>query len=376
MKKYGLALILTSLFLVFFTPGVFSSELEVRELIQATETNLEKIKVQLEIIESSDFGNGEISTFVVSVPEIKNKIDLTYLFLDQAVDQANRGVYDRALLSAREAKENSELAVFYLDALLRDARRFNLSELFLQGNLEELLNIRSLLRLLNPSLELVSPRVLPPTDPVSEEVDEIPFPLFTDPVDNNEDLSAIVEEESVEGEALPEDEIEEDVPNLTDSVPSPVLSDNRLQCLETGVSRCQNDLNTCLARRSAPVYNCQVVYENRINNCSADIFGSSSGQNQCDSELNDCLITAGNNSGRQNACQNQHRNCQRVNPVLNGLNRAVKNACRGVQTARLNICENRYEILSSTYERYVVGCQSRSSKCVDNAQIRCVELSI
>jgi len=309
---------------------VWAGAPEALQLINQTEENLEKINVRLQLIEAVGIEGIESEDLVISVPEIKTKVEATYSFLDQAILYFNQEDYETAFSSAFEAKENSDLAVFYLDALLRDARRFNLSELFLQGDLVDLLDLRNLLRINN--------LIVLPDEPVvydGEEEDETPPPPPSAPISNVEP------EPEPETDIPPETEAEEEGNNnqFNESEEGSEDPNARLVCLEQSIQGCEAVRGVCLDSLSQPETNCTAGYQAVVARCN-NIFGLS----------------------RSNS------------PILGFIGNIFNQSCLNWAQARVNVCERNHSVRVRNYDRQRQNCQTEHSRCVGQAQVNCAEL--
>ncbi len=325
MYKYWILFLIPLFFFSFFSISFASAE-EVLSLIEETEQNLERINVRLQLLENLQLGNGQNDDLVVSVPEIKIKVEESYILLDQAVLLYNEQLFDDALGFALEAKENSDLAVFYLDALLRDARRFNLSELLLQGDLSDLLDLRNLLRI-NELIVFPEEEIVPP--PTQETQPVLPQPEENLLPEENE--SGVIDQDENGNLGGEEESINNGSPDVDDAE-----NDPRLVCLENQLADCTEGFNSCVAGRDEPVSSCDQVY-----------------------------------TATFSRCQNIVSNSQNRAPVVRLIGNILGGACSNFVEVRYGACQRQYDNRVRSYERYLVNCEDRAGRCVNQAQNSC-----
>jgi hypothetical protein len=135
--------------------------------ITETVESLESSRQKIETINQT--GLMEIDTFKeVSLKEIDTKFNLSRDYLELAIEKFNQGEHSEAKDLAFRARQNAQLASFYLDALLNQPTDIGVDDLTLGGDISHLLDIQEAIRL----AQLTWEQFLSPTQ-TTESADEI-----------------------------------------------------------------------------------------------------------------------------------------------------------------------------------------------------------
>jgi len=272
----------------------------------------------LDIESNGSLPNKDETTLEVSFEEISNKLRLSKILLDESKVYFDGGEYSKAAIFAANSRQNSLLTKAYFEGLKIDGGNTNYIKLKLQGTIEDIISLKSILGFAN--------NLAPVTDVIESAT-------TTDPI--------ITEE-------------------------SPTLNPKTITCIENGTLACQNQETNCITKVSTIVNTCQTSLENSLLKCEVYLDRSETRLAKCDVNLNTCLL----GGKKPSVCERRFTSCQVKAASLRDRDLDTYRLCKEASYSKKDICDLAYDAKIATK---LETCKTSSLTCQSTKEARCLD---